>query len=36
VVRGVKQWVDAEDALVAQIQDSAHATVLGSREPVSS
>lgn len=36
VVRGVKQWADSEDSLVAQIRESAHVTVLGSREPVSS
>jgi hypothetical protein len=36
VVRGVKQWADSEDALIGQIQESAHVTVLGSRGPVSS
>jgi DNA-binding transcriptional ArsR family regulator len=36
VVRAVEQWAATEDALVAQIQASAHVTVLGSREPVSS
>lgn len=36
VVRTAKQWADPEDALVAQIKESAHVTVLDSREPVSS
>ncbi len=36
VVRTAKQWADPEDALVAQIKESAHVTVLDSREQVSS
>ncbi len=34
VVRTAKQWADPEDALVAQIKESAHVTVLDAREPV--
>ena len=36
VVRTQKQWADPQDALVAQIKESAHVTVLDSRELVSS
>lgn len=34
VVRTAKQWADPEDALVAQIKQSAHVTVVDSRELV--
>lgn len=34
VVRTAKQWADPEDALVAQIKESPHVTVLDSRELV--
>ena len=33
-VRTAKQWAAPEDALVAQIKESAHVTVLGARESV--
>ena len=36
VVRTVEQWADPEDSLVAQIKETAHVTVLDSREPVNS
>ena len=36
VVRTAQQWADPEDALVAQIKESAHVTVLDSREQGSS
>lgn len=36
VVRTAQQWADPEDALVAQIEESAHVTVLDSREQVGS
>lgn len=36
VVRTAKQWADPEDALVAQIKESAHVTVIDLREPVNS
>lgn len=36
VVRSAKQWADPQDALVAQIKDSAYVTVLDSRELVTS
>jgi hypothetical protein len=35
-VRTTKQWVERADALVAQIKDSAHVTVLDNRELVPS
>lgn len=34
VVRTAEQWADPHDALVAQIKESAHVTVLDSRESV--
>ncbi|KRB72701.1 ArsR family transcriptional regulator [Nocardioides sp. Root190] len=36
VLRTVEQWADPDDSLVAQIKETAHVTVLDSREPVNS
>lgn len=36
VVRTGRQWAEPADALVAQLKESAHVTVLDTREPVAS